>query len=67
MRADWASAWRKVLKPGGLLVTLQYPMGDAAPSEGPPFPVSDEAYAGVLTPEGDLLPDTKCIMALRCR
>lgn len=52
MQSDWAQAWSKVLKPGGLLVTLQYPMSPEPRSDVPPFTVSDEAYVSELTAAG---------------
>ncbi|GFH27923.1 uncharacterized protein HaLaN_26317 [Haematococcus lacustris] len=39
LRPSWAAAWAKALRPGGLLITLIFPVDPAAdPNHGPPFP-----------------------------
>ena len=49
MRKDWANAWRRALKPGGVLVTLVYPVDSTAdPSTGPPWPVTPALYEEFL-------------------
>jgi methyl halide transferase len=54
-RGDWGKAWARALKaPGGVLVTLQFPMSppDDPARPGPPWPVSHDAYAHALEPAG---------------
>jgi hypothetical protein len=53
MRAGWAAAWARHLKPGGLLITLQYPI-DASmdPGAGPPWPLTPQLYNDLLLPAG---------------
>ena len=43
MRKDWAAAWKGLLKPGGLLITLIFPV-DPERHTGPPWPVTPEMY-----------------------
>jgi len=56
MRADTARAWARLLKSGGVLVTLEFPLHggypDPSKTEGPPWPVSHEDYKKVLEPAG---------------
>lgn len=56
MRADTARAWARLLKSGGVLVTLEFPLHggypDPSKTEGPPWPVSHEDYRKVLEPAG---------------
>ena len=57
MRGDWGARTASLLKPGGRLLTLAFPL---APDEqamdpdapGPPFPVSESAYTQSLEPHG---------------
>jgi hypothetical protein len=51
MRKKWAEAWHRHLKPGGTLITLQFPL-EPNGREGPPWPVQKEAYEDVLLPLG---------------
>jgi len=52
-RMDWAAAWARLLRPGGTLVTLLFPVDPAAdPQHGPPYPVSEQLYRGLLQPAG---------------
>jgi hypothetical protein len=51
MRKSWAEAWHCHLKPGGFLITLQFPL-EPDGREGPPWPVQKEAYEKVLLPVG---------------
>ena len=64
LHTEWAQQMIKLLKPGGLLCTLIYPI---MPREGgPPFEVSMQLYQAVLLPHGftelqlDMLPDALC-------
>ena len=56
MRGAWAEQWARYLggqSSGGRLLTLMYPIDPNKPrDEGPPFPVTPEAYAAVLEPAG---------------
>lgn len=51
MRAEWAAAWRRNLKPGAHLATMMFPIEEEG-RQGPPWPVSVEAYTKALEPEG---------------
>lgn len=52
-RKDWAKAWAGLIKPGGELVTLIFPVDPAKPrDEGPPFPVTVDLYNELLKPVG---------------
>lgn len=59
MRAQWAAAWRRHLAPGGHLATMMFPIEEEG-REGPPWPVSVEAYEAALRPEG-----FKCVLQER--
>ena len=52
-RKTWAQRYRKLIKPGGQLATLMFPV-DASrdKDQGPPFPLTPELYTELLTPEG---------------
>lgn len=52
MRADWANAWARHLKPGGLLVALMFPVEgmEDRDRQGPPWPVWPELYKEYLVP-----------------
>lgn len=52
-RSEWAEAWSKWLRPDGILVTLMFPV-EPEGREGPPWPVSAEAYHQVLDKTGIL-------------
>jgi len=59
MRQAWAQSWSKVLKPGGELVTLLFPLpreGEADPVEvagsGPPYTISQNLASNLLSPLG---------------
>eukprot|EP00929_Paragymnodinium_shiwhaense_P119144 TRINITY_DN9101_c0_g1_i2.p3 TRINITY_DN9101_c0_g1~~TRINITY_DN9101_c0_g1_i2.p3 ORF type:complete len:110 (+),score=18.13 TRINITY_DN9101_c0_g1_i2:490-819(+) len=66
MREDWAAAWSKLIREGGELVTLIFPVSDKV--GGPPFKVSPELYKELLEPVGFVhvgdgprkLPDEEC-------
>ena len=46
--AKWAEEMSKLIKKGGELVTLIFPIGKKEPS-GPPFPMSTELVSGLLS------------------
>ncbi len=50
-REAWAKTMKRLLKPGGELVTLIYPIGKQDPS-GPPYPMTTELVRGLLEPQG---------------
>ncbi len=53
MRGRWAEAWGRQIKPGGELVTLMFPIDASMPrDQGPPFPLTPELYAELLSPHG---------------
>jgi methyl halide transferase len=55
MRRDWALTWRRLLAPGGELVTLIFPVGPsqrAGGVENPPWQVTPELYQDLLLPAG---------------
>lgn len=54
MRQDWARTWGKLIKTGGYLVTLEFPVRPDDKS-GPPWPVSHQIYADLLVPLGEHL------------
>ena len=55
-RQDWARTWASLIRPGGELVTLIFPVVPDKPrDEGPPFPVTVDLYTELLTPLGTLL------------
>lgn len=51
MRQSWAAAWSRIVKPGGKLVTLIFPV-DPTRMEGPPWAVTPELYKGLLQGNG---------------
>ncbi|GAB4822661.1 hypothetical protein N2152v2_009707 [Parachlorella kessleri] len=51
MRADWAAAWSRFLKPGGTLACLVFPV-DPERQTGPPWPVTPEIYEDLLSKHG---------------
>jgi hypothetical protein len=51
MRKGWAEGWNRRLKCGGHLIALQYPVVEPG-QDGPPWPVSFDAYEEVLQPCG---------------
>lgn len=48
MRAKWGTSWHRVLRPGGFLVTLIFPVDSEMEQKGPPWPVTPELYKGLL-------------------
>ena len=52
-RSDWAATWAKLVKPGGTLITLIYPVDPSRdPEVGPPFPISPDLFRQLLPPAG---------------
>lgn len=47
-RQRWAHRMSQIVKPGGHLLTLMYPLEKDPQAGGPPFGVSYAAYEGVL-------------------
>lgn len=64
IRTDWAKKMSELVKPGGELLTLIFPIGDKV--GGPPFKVSLELVKGLLEPVGfqckqlEMLPKELC-------
>jgi len=54
MRAQWASSWHRILRPGGLLVTLIFPVDSEMELKGPPWPVTPELYKDLLVEKSGL-------------
>ena len=54
LRNDWARTWNKVVKSGGYLIALEYPIRPDDKT-GPPWPVSPQIYADLLMPLGKSL------------
>ena len=52
LRNDWARTWNKVMKSGGYLIALEYPIRPDDKT-GPPWPVSPQIYADLLIPLGE--------------
>ncbi|XP_023640160.1 thiocyanate methyltransferase 1 isoform X1 [Capsella rubella] len=50
MRSAWAKSMHELLKPGGELITLMYPITDHV--GGPPYKVDVSTYEDVLVPVG---------------
>ena len=80
MRAGWAPAWARLLKPGGELITLMFPLplapgtaadtagggeGGETKEEGPPWPLTPQLYRELLLPNGALLLSCSDIMRRR--
>ncbi|KAG8758363.1 hypothetical protein FRC11_003811, partial [Ceratobasidium sp. 423] len=56
LREHWGQRMTEIVKPGGYLITLMYPIDpDRARNDGPPFPVDFEAYSSVLKESWDNL------------
>lgn len=47
MFSAWAAAWARAIAPGGILVTLMFPV-DPNHEGGPPYPVTPELYKELL-------------------
>eukprot|EP00775_Hariotina_reticulata_P004714 gene4714-4964_t len=54
MRAAWAESWARLIRPGGELITLIFPIGGNPPGapQNPPWPVTPELYQELLLPAG---------------
>lgn len=53
MRMSWGETYSRLVKHGGDLVCLMYPVDQHRdPDSGPPFRVDIEAYVAVLAPHG---------------
>ncbi len=52
MRAEWSVSWHRILKKGGLLVTLIFPVDQDMERVGPPWPVNPELYKDLLLKNG---------------
>lgn len=50
LRVSWACQMKKLIKPGGHLLTLMFPLGESR-DIGPPFGVSLEEYQSLLCDE----------------
>ncbi|KAJ3123909.1 hypothetical protein HK098_001554 [Nowakowskiella sp. JEL0407] len=48
LRQDWANKMNSLLKPGGYLICLMYPLVNDDPNVGPPFPLRREIYSSLL-------------------
>lgn len=44
----WAAAWARAIAPGGVLVTLMFPVDPNHEGGGPPYPVTPELYKELL-------------------
>ncbi|KAI8815363.1 S-adenosyl-L-methionine-dependent methyltransferase [Cladochytrium replicatum] len=56
LRPKWGSRMLDLLKPGGYLICIMYPLSPKdSVLEGPPFPVWFEAYEDVLSPGFELV------------
>ena len=54
-RKKWAQRYAQLIKPGGQLATLIFPVDpNKDRNEGPPFPVTPELYTELLEPLGTL-------------
>ncbi len=52
-RKKWAQRYAQLIKPGGQLATLIFPVDpNKDRNEGPPFPVTPELYTELLEPLG---------------
>ena len=55
-RGEWAAAMARLLRPGGLLVCLAFPLGayplgtQPDPAKGPPFQLTTALYEELLAP-----------------
>lgn len=47
-RQAWADRMKELIKPGGMLMTLMYPLEDYSIDKGPPFSLSVETYFELL-------------------
>ena len=53
---SWAATWANIIKPGGILITYQYPLETVELGcKCPPWPLSKQLYSELLTAQGDCL------------
>ena len=52
MRDDWGPSWQRILRPGGLLITLIFPVDSSLEQSGPPWPVNPPLYKQYLLKNG---------------
>lgn len=52
LREDWAKTMARIVRPGGELITLIFPVGKDPKAGGPPFGVTPDIYRELLTPQG---------------
>ncbi|KAH7344897.1 S-adenosyl-L-methionine-dependent methyltransferase [Rhizoctonia solani] len=56
LRVHWGRRMTEIIKPGGYLIALMYPIDPGrARNDGPPFPVDFEAYSAALNESWDNL------------
>lgn len=48
MFSEWAAAWGRAIAPGGVLVTLMFPVDPNHEGGGPPYPVTPALYKELL-------------------
>lgn len=48
MRPTWAARAAELVRPGGLLATLVFPIVDRDPTDGPPFPLTEQLVAELV-------------------
>ncbi|KAI8083102.1 S-adenosyl-L-methionine-dependent methyltransferase, partial [Halteromyces radiatus] len=53
MREDWATRYGEIIKQGGILICLMFPIEEK--EGGPPYGVSEQAYKDVLSSNFDLV------------
>lgn len=51
-RTKWAARMKGLLKPGGLLICLEFPLYKDPATGGPPFGLTSEVYRGLLGTAG---------------
>lgn len=57
MRADWGAMIRRVLRPGGVLMSIVYPFSKPMEAGGPPWGVSTDAIGTALGAEFEAIAD----------
>lgn len=62
MRADWAASWARLLRPGGHLACIAFPL-DPERTTGPPWPLTVQLYKDLLLPAGFALEKEESIPA----
>lgn len=63
-REDWGATARRIVRPGGLLISLVFPACKTV-NEGPPWPMSTDDVATALGAEFDLLVEEEAASAGR--